>query len=231
MLVLRQKGFNSKAAKERNNKFFEALKIDDVREGGVQNKIVGNQIRGEKIHGQFISSYDKSINKRTEALNNYQKNGDADSRKKLMEAEKKVNKHYEAIRDNKLSSKIKAAKEAGNRMDTKVTSGEISRRLGRSLNRRWESDVIGKIYKQNEDKIPSKKPLVEDPLTKPLKDRMTPEKKRIIQDRLKEKAKEAQKLRNIKIAKRVGLGAAAVAGTAGLAYGAKKLYDKKKKEE
>ena len=31
--------------------------------------------------------------------------------------------------------------------------------------------------------------------------------------------------------KEVGLGAAAIAGTAGLAYGAKKLYDKKKKEE
>lgn len=43
--------------------------------------------------------------------------------------------------------------------------------------------------------------------------------------------KKATIAKNAKLLKRVGIGAAAVAGTAGLAYGAKKLYDKKKKEE
>lgn len=263
-----QKEFNSKAAKKRNNKYFEALGTEDTRGkrtgrvsyndnfGGTVNFKVGPSsqelnrengqwIRNNKINGQFRSSYRKSTKKMDSAFKEYQKKGDIDSLNKYIEATEMNNKHFDAIRDRRnLSSRVKVAKEAGNKMDTKVTSEEISKRRGRDLVREMSSEDAKKTYESNKDKLPGKKTSVTDPLTKPLKDRMTPEKKEIIQNKLKrkaekaaeraaqsqasiakhaEKAKSLRKLRNIK---RGAAGVAIGAGTLGVGYGIKKAMEK-----
>ena len=263
-----QKEFNSKAAKKRNNKYFEALGTEDTRGkktgrlsykdnfGGTVsfklgpssqelNRENGQWIRNNKIHGQFNSSYRKSAKERNSAFNEYLKKPGSDSWDKFNEASEKTDKHFDAIRNNTVSSRVKAVKEAGNKMDTKVTSEEISKRRGRDLVREMSSDEAKKTYENNKDKLPGKKTSVTDPLTKPLKDRMTPEKKEIIQNKLKrkaeraaqsqasiakhaEKAKELKNLKNKRIVGKTALGAAAGIG---LAYGGKKLYDHYKKND
>lgn len=267
-----QKEFNSKAAKKRNNKYFEALGTEDTRGkktgrisykdnfGGTVsfklgpssqelNRENGQWIRGNKIHGQFNSSYRKSAKERNSAFNEYLKKPGSDSWDKFNEASEKTDKHFDAIRNNTVSSRVKAVKEAGNKMDTKVTSEEISKRRGRDLVREMSSDEAKKTYEKNKDKLPGKKTSVTDPLTKPLKDRMTPEKKEIIQNKLKrkaekaaeraaqsqasiakhaEKAKSLRKLRNMK---RGAAGVAIGAGTLGVGYGVKKALEKKKNNE
>lgn len=263
-----QKEFNSKAAKKRNNKYFEALGTEDTRGkktgrvsyndnfGGTVNFKVGPSsqelnredgqlIRQRKINGQFDSSYRKSIKEMESAFKEYQRKEDIDSWNKFIEASEKPNKHFDAMRDRgNISSRVKVAKEAGNKMDTKVTSEEISKRRGRDLVREISSEDAKKTYENNRDKLPGKKTSATDPLTKPLKDRMTPEKKEIIQNKLKrkaekaaeraaqsqasiakhaEKAKSLRKLRNIK---RGAAGVAIGAGTLGVGYGIKKAMEK-----
>lgn len=263
-----QKEFNSKAAKKRNNKYFEALGTEDTRGkktgrvsyndnfGGTVNFKVGPSsqelnrengqlIRQRKINGQFDSSYRKSIKEMESAFKEYQRKEDIDSWNKFIEASEKPNKHFDAMRDRgNISSRVKVAKEAGNKMDTKVTSEEISKRRGRDLVREISSEDAKKTYENNIDKLPGKKTSATDPLTKPLKDRMTPEKKEIIQNKLKgkaekaaeraaqsqasiakhaEKAKSLRKLRNIK---RGAAGVAIGAGTLGVGYGIKKAMKK-----
>ena len=264
-----QKEFNSKAAKKRNNKYFEALGTEDTRGkktgrlsykdnfGGTVNFKVGPSsqelnrengqwIRRRKINSQFRSSYRKSNKKMDSAFKEYLKKGDIDSWNKYIEVSDIHDKHFDAMRDRgNISSRAKVAKEAGNKMDTKVTSEEISKRRGRDLVGRMSSDEAKKTYENNKDKLPGKKTSVTDPLTIPLKDRMTPEKKEIIQNRLKrkaeraaqsqasiakhaEKAKELKNLKNKRIVGKTALGAAAGIG---LAYGGKKLYDHYKKND
>ena len=263
-----QKEFNSKAAKKRNNKYFEALGTEDTRGkktgkvsykdnfGGTVsfklgpssqelNRENGQWIRNNKIHGQFNSSYRKSAKESNSAFNEYLKKPGSDSWDKFNEASEKTDKHFDAIRNNTVSSRVKAVKEAGNKMDTKVTSEEISKRRGRYLVREMSSDEAKKTYENNKDKLPGKKTSVTDPLTKPLKDRMTPEKKEIIQNKLKrkaeraaqsqasiakheEKAKSLRKLRNIK---RGAAGVAIGAGALGVGYGIKKALDKKENKD
>ena len=259
-----QKEFNSKAAKKLNNKYFESLGTEDTRGkktgrisykdnfGGTVsfkvgpssqelNKENGRWIRGNKIHGQFISSYDKSINERDSAFKEHQKKGDIDSWNKFKEADKKVDGHFDSIKNNTVSSRVKAVKEAGNKMDTKVTSEEIAKHRGRFLARGMSSEEAKKTYEENKNKLPGKKTSVTDPLTKPLKDRMTPEKKEIIQNKLKRKAesqasiaKHAEKVKSLKKLRNIKRGAAGVAigaGTLGVGYGVKKAMEKKKNNE
>ncbi len=235
-----QKEFNSKAAKERNNKYFESLGTDDVRGGktgrvsyknaktggfdfklGPSSQEINREnaeiIRSRKINGKFNSSYRKTLKK-----------SDFEEFKRLDEA---------------LMGRANKAKVIG--VDTKVTSQELAKHRGRDIAKTLDSSNVKRVFEKNKNKLPGKKESIIDPLTIPLKERMTAEKKEIIRGKLKEKAEkaaqsqasiakhaaQAKHLKNIRNIKRGAGVAAATIGTAGLAYGGKKIYDHYKKKE